>query len=105
MKKVYEDLAFTNVGLFESILNQHGIKTVVRNAGASGAMGEVPFTEVYPELWVVNDDDYEKARGIIEDYREGPPGEGTAWKCPKCGESIEKEFTDCWNCGEQKVED
>ena len=30
---------------------------------------------------------------------ESPP-----WTCPKCGEAIEPQFTECWNCGASKPE-
>ena len=26
------------------------------------------------------------------------------WKCPKCGEEIEGQFTDCWSCGRFRFE-
>ena len=30
--------------------------------------------------------------------------EETTWKCDQCGELLESQFTDCWNCGAPREE-
>ena len=98
MKKIYENLDFTRVGYFESILNEAGIETLVKNTGASGLMGEVPIGQAYPELWIVNDAAYDEALKILEPYYRAIKESAKEWKC-ECGETIDGSFGECWNCG------
>ncbi len=104
--KVYENIDFSRVGHFQSILESRGIKTEIRNEGGSGVAGEVPFTQVYPELWVFSNADEKPAREIIARYRRENPAEppGPAWTCANCGESVDGEFAECWNCSQPAPE-
>ena len=101
MRLIFEKIDFTIVGHMQTILEAEGIRTEIRNAGAAGLAGEVPHTQVYPELWILNNHDEARARAIIKDYREKeaatPPAED--WTCPECGETVEGIFTECWSCG------
>lgn len=101
MRLVFEHIDFTVVGHMRSILESEGIRTDLRNAGSAGLAGEVPYTQVYPELWVLDNADQDRARAIIRAYRESeasaPPP--PAWTCPSCGESVDGVFAECWNCG------
>lgn len=101
MRLIFEHIDFTIVGHMQTILNAAGISTDLRNAGAAGLAGEVPYTQVYPELWILNNSDEERARAIIRDYREKDAATpiGPDWKCGTCGESVEGQFAACWNCG------
>ena len=101
MRLIFEHIDFTIVGHMQTILNTAGIPTDLRNAGAAGLAGEVPYTQVYPELWILNNSDEERARAIIKDYREKDAATpvGPDWKCVNCGESVEGQFAECWNCG------
>ncbi|NNE93738.1 MAG: DUF2007 domain-containing protein [Verrucomicrobiales bacterium] len=104
MKKVYEHIDFTKVGYYQSILESNDITTSVRNVGAGVAVGEIPFHEIYPELWVVHDEDFERAEEIIAAAKVDAEKQADAkgledWTCPDCGEAVEKEFSECWNCG------
>jgi rubrerythrin len=104
MKKVYESLSFHKVGHYRSMLEEAGIECSIRNLGAAGVMGEVPFVEVYPELWVTEDADEPRALALIEHHRQ----EITAaaglpeWTCGECGELVPGTFETCWNCGADK---
>ncbi len=98
MKKIYEHLEYARVGHYEAILESEGIPTLVKNLGASVGTGEIPFTEVFPELWVVNDEDYDRALALLEAYQPPDTTGLTDWTCPQCGERVEKEFGECWNC-------
>ena len=101
MKKVYENLDYSMVGHFQSILESEGIRTEIRNEGGVGLAGEVPFTQVYPELWVLEDRDRSKAEALIERYlselKDNPVG--PSWTCPSCHAEVEGQFSECWNCG------
>lgn len=97
MRKVFEHPASHEVGHYASILESHGIKASVRNENASSLVGEVPFVAAYPELWVLDDDDYERAIALLAEYRSAQPS-GDAWTCPECGESVPGTFSGCWRC-------
>ena len=100
MKKVYEDLDLSMVGHFKSLLESEGIRCEIRNEGGVSLAGEVPFTQVYPELWVLSNADLAPGKKIIDDYKNAevnaPPRPD--WLCPKCGETNEGNFSECWNC-------
>lgn len=101
MRLVFENIDFTIVGHMQSILEAEDIRTELRNAGASGIAGEVPYTQVYPELWVLNNRDEKRARAIIHEYRQkdADTPAAPAWKCANCGETVDGVYTECWNCG------
>ena len=71
MCKVYEDQDMTMVGYYQSLLEEDGVKTMVKNEYAALATGEIPFTQVYPELWVSDDADYERSVELIRSLRDG----------------------------------
>ncbi|MFC5050119.1 DUF2007 domain-containing protein [Rubritalea spongiae] len=70
MRKVYEDQDMTMVGYYRTVLEEDGIQTLVKNEYAQLAAGEVPFTQVYPEIWVQNDEDYERSVELIRSLRD-----------------------------------
>ena len=98
MRKVYENFEYARVGHFQSILESAGLATHVKNLGAGNAAGEVVAAQVYPELWVVNDADYDRAidllRPLLSDHASDVPD----WKCPECGETVVGTLGECWNC-------
>lgn len=52
---------------------------------------------------VVHEAQAEQARELIVEYLEGEPEhDGKEWKCSRCGERIEPQFTQCWNCGRER---
>lgn len=104
MRKIYENADFTQVGYYQSILEEAGIPTFLKNLGASMGMGEIPFVEVYPELWVVNDEDYDRAIDVLEPYyaqhmAAAPVEAMPNWYCSACGVEVEGGFDECWKCG------
>lgn len=99
MKKIYEHIEYARVGHYQAILESQGIATLIKNLGAQAGAGEIPFTEVFPELWVVDDSEYDHALKLLEEYQPPDTDLLTDWTCPKCGEHVEKEFGECWNCG------
>jgi len=86
--------------MFKSLLEEAGIPCLIRNQYLWVAAGEVPF--VPPELWVLNDDDYSKAKEIVDAVRNAESEVGDPWVCPGCGETIESQFTSCWKCGREQ---
>jgi hypothetical protein len=98
MRKVYENVEYARVGHFQSVLESSGIATHVKNLGASNASGEVVFSQVYPELWVVDDNDYDAALELLRPLITHDLPEAPDWKCPGCGEHVVGTLGECWNC-------
>jgi hypothetical protein len=104
MIKVYENFDFSRVGQMQSLLESHGIGTFVRNQFGSSVMGEVPFVEVVPQLYVLREQDVERAIELLQLER---PRENEAddWSCPECGSDMEGQFSSCWKCGLSRGEE
>ena len=98
MKKVYASQDRLMVSHFKNILNNEGIPCVIKNDYLTIAMGEIPLNECWLELWVEKDLHYGKAERIIEEALNSEVVAGPNWKCLKCGEEIEPQFSACWNC-------
>ncbi|MDE0144940.1 MAG: DUF2007 domain-containing protein [Nitrospira sp.] len=99
MQKLFVSSNLVEVESLKDILDQAGIESWIKNQRGSSLAGEVPFAEVFPELWVLHDADYAAAQQFLENWRAAGPYESTAWTCSRCGESHAKDFTSCWNCG------
>ena len=69
MIKVFEDFDLSLVGFLQSVLEANGIKTFLRNEFSSGVLGELPFVEVVPQLYVLDPQDAGRARMLISDHR------------------------------------
>ena len=85
-------------GLLKEILAQEGIECTLRNDQLSSALGEIPFTECSPELWVIDDEAYPRAKLFVEAWLKNDAA-GACWTCPGCGESCDGQFGACWSCG------
>jgi hypothetical protein len=98
MIKVFESFDFSRVGQLQSLLESQGIQTFLKNEFGSSVVGELPFVEVIPQLFVLEPKDLPRARELIEQEATGnAPGED--WVCPKCGAEVDGGFSSCWNCG------
>ncbi|MCY4451801.1 MAG: DUF2007 domain-containing protein [Immundisolibacterales bacterium] len=97
MKRVFCSHDPMLAGYLRSVLEEHGIACLVKNEFLIGGGGELPPTECWPEVWVVDDGQEARARAIVEEVRQsGSSDEG--WRCPVCAEWIEPGFGACWRC-------
>ena len=103
MKRVLTSHDPMLAGYLRAILEENGIGCIVKNEYLLGGVGELPPTECWPELWVVEDGHEARARAIIEEAREAGT-KGEPWRCPACGEWIEPEFGACWRCAGEPPE-
>ena len=97
MQRVYAAANLTEAYLLLHRLAHAGIGARLFNEHAHGALGEIPFTHAYPELWVEQDGDVVRARAIIDEYERAGAG-AAPWVCPACGESNPPAFETCWRC-------
>jgi rubrerythrin len=99
MIKVFEDFDITLVGHYKSVLESNDIATFLKNQFGTSGAGELPFVEVVPQLWVLNDDDVEQAKALIKELQTAhTPEDSQAWICINCGTPQEAAFTHCWKC-------
>ncbi|MFH2045525.1 MAG: DUF2007 domain-containing protein [Pseudomonadota bacterium] len=103
MKRVFIAKHPTEAYMVKSLLETEGIASEVRGEALFGALGELPITEeTLPSVWISEDSQLERAIDFIKRYQKGqgpPEACGLSWKCIKCGEIIEPQFTSCWRCG------
>ena len=56
-------------------------------------------------VWVTDDAQYERASALLVSFLRGDHARefrGQNWRCPKCGEQLEGQFTECWSCGTRR---
>ncbi len=85
-------------GHMRNVLATFGIDCVTRNLDLSTAAGEIPPIECWPELWILDDDRAAEAEAIIKKTLSPLESVKTPWHCDGCGEEVEGQFTECWNC-------
>ncbi len=78
-------------------LGAAGIRCDVRNTTLAGAIGDIPWLECAPQIWIIDSFDEARARQLVDELAR--PVEGPPWSCSGCGESIEPQFGACWSCG------
>ena len=88
-----------------NILSLEGIASEVKTPFLGAARGDIPATECWSQLWVLEDGEAEKALGVIRSALEPYEREGALWKCKRCGEESEQQFGACWHCGAARTED
>jgi hypothetical protein len=99
MVKVYSAATLPDAHLVRGLLGQAGIDATVFNENLQGGLGEIPFTHAYPEVWIVDERDLQRAREVIRRIERPAPGLGSVI-CPRCHEGSPGHFEVCWNCGE-----
>jgi len=97
MKKLTSADSLITINHFKNLLEAEGIRCQIRNEHLGSIMGEMPFVETWPELWVLNDLDFDRATQLITDADAESPR--APWRCRKCGEENEGQFAACWSCG------
>ena len=98
MRKVFTADNLVTVAHYRNVLESEGIATEIRNQNLGGVVGEIPFTEAWPQLWVRHALDAPRAREIIAEVSAAPET-GEAWRCASCGTDNEAQFAACWQCG------
>ena len=102
MKKVTSSDSLVTISHYKNILVSEGIPAFIKNEHLGSIVGEMPFQEVWPELWVENDLDYDRARQLIDARTIIDESPGSGWRCRRCNEDNEAQFGACWSCGETR---
>ena len=96
MKMVYTSENHFLVNNAKNIIESAGIETFLKNEFAQGAVGEIAAFDCWPEVWVVDDIDFEKAKAIIAESNK--PSSMHDWICNHCLEKNDASFEICWQC-------
>ncbi len=96
MKKLTSADSLITINHYKNLLAAEGIPTEIRNQHLGSILGEMPFAETWPEIWVVNDLDFDRATQLITSVDSESPS--APWRCKKCGEENEGQFAACWKC-------
>lgn len=88
-------------GHIHSLLEANDIDCHLRNMNLSGGIGELPINECWPEVWVIDESDFDLAKDLIKNALDNAK-QDEDWLC-QCGEVIEGQFEVCWSCGNKKA--
>lgn len=102
MKRVYTAGDLIDAQLLADSLAQERIGTHLFNASSVGAMGDIPFANTWPEVWIVDDRDSERAQALVQAHASRRVSGGNV-RCNGCGEESPSNFDSCWSCGELLV--
>jgi hypothetical protein len=97
MKRVYSAANIVDAAHWANVLMSHGIEAELRNTTLAGGVGELPFMETWPQVWVA-DEQEQHAKRILETIAKGAAPKEPAWQCGRCGEWIAGQFDECWKC-------
>jgi hypothetical protein len=89
-------------GLLKELLEREGIACLIRNDHLFAALGDIPFLECFPELWVVDDEVWPRARLLLDNWLKDGEDDAGSWSCPDCEEILEGQFGSCWKCGKER---
>jgi hypothetical protein len=99
MKPIHTARHPAEAHLLRGMLESQGIRAEVRGDQLYGAFGELP---VLPTVWIHDDALAQEADRLIIDFLRGAAARlhgHERWICGRCGEVLEGQFTDCWQCG------
>lgn len=97
MKRLCRAPSLPDAHILRGILEQSGIQVRVFNENAQSGAGQLPVNEAYPELWLADEKDLERAKALVQEFESAPRVTGTV-RCPQCCEENPSNFQLCWNC-------
>jgi hypothetical protein len=98
VKRIYKAADLPAAHLVAGLLRQAGIDARVLNENAQGGLGDIPFGEAYPEVWISHAPDATRATEIIAHFESAPTESGSVF-CRACHEENPANFELCWQCG------
>lgn len=99
MKLIYTNENRLLVHNAQNILENTGIPITLKNEYAAAASGDLSFLNTWLELWVINDNDYETAKDLLN--RTLNASKTSEWICSGCKENNDAAFDLCWNCQQE----
>lgn len=103
MKLIYRNEDRAIVYSVKNVLELNGIESQVRNEYTHTIGGGLGLDNSLAELWLLQDEEYDRAREVIEKQIIHPP-QSSPWTCANCGERNEGNFRICWKCQHEHSE-
>ena len=97
MKKLYTHENRMIIYNLKNVLRDSGIECQITNEYASGGIGDLAAFETWPELWVIDSEQFNKAESILKDILSSQ--RRPDWYCRGCQEKNDASFELCWKCG------
>ena len=100
MKQIHAARHAPEAHIVRGFLESNGIAAEVRGEFLTSGWGELPVDVC--SVWISDDSQYDRAQALVIAFLRGDFARefrDQNWRCPKCGEQIEGQFTSCWSCG------
>ena len=96
MKEIYTARNSIEAHLIAEMLQRNSIEVRVRGESLFG----FPIGQRYPSVCVKDDAESARARDLVKSFlQELKEAEEVDWTCAECGETLEMQFLECWQCG------
>ncbi len=96
MKMVYSNENNFLVNNVKNLIEAQGMSTFIKNEFAQGAVGEISAFDAWPEVWIHDDQYFDRAMAIVKSAQHSSKAED--WICKNCSETNDPSFEICWNC-------
>ncbi|MCA1977930.1 MAG: DUF2007 domain-containing protein [Thiobacillus sp.] len=97
MQRVHIAPTLIDAQLASDTLSGLGIANRILNIHAAGALGDLPFLQAQPEIWVEDDALAARAGAVLKALHSAAVTPDAA--CPRCGDINPGNFLSCWRCG------
>lgn len=87
--------------LWADALRAQGVSASIQREFLAAAAGQLPPDQCLPEVWVDEDEHFERAEQLLAELRQPLQ---RRWHCV-CGELVEGGFEQCWRCGAMMAPD
>jgi hypothetical protein len=103
MKKLYVAGDIFEAQLLHSLLKVQGISSLIKNEGLQSGVGELPFVEMWPEVWIIEQKDWISAAYVLKLFKPLEPLQD--WICAVCFSTNPGTFETCWSCQANRILD
>ena len=97
MKHIYTNENIVLLHSAKNFLALNGIESFIKNEHPIPNGARHGIENTFLELWLVNDQDFDKAEALIENQLVNPDP-APEWICTRCSESNDGSFDFCWKC-------
>jgi hypothetical protein len=97
MKQIYTHDNVVVLHSVKNILAMNDIESFVKNEHGIPNGARHGINNIFHELWILHDHDYDRAVALIDSEIENPAAR-PSWVCGHCGEENEGTFDVCWKC-------
>lgn len=111
MRHVYTGRDEMDANFVKGLIEQEGINAVVTGQHLEATWSTLPLSDKsLPGVWVAEEDEA-RAMKVVREYEQVDAANAAdtddaiedaprpTWKCANCGEAVEEQFSECWNCG------